>query len=85
MQRKSCVTFFKKWKFSLKNGAYQPMNMNPYVGFRKAVNFKSFFFQLFTCCTKNALKWKNINKYDVCENHSSCYYLVHTLIIEGKC
>jgi hypothetical protein len=25
-----------KWKFSTKKGAYQPMNMNPYLGFGKA-------------------------------------------------
>ena len=29
------------------------MNMNPYLGVRKVVNFNSVFFQLIMCCTKN--------------------------------
>ena len=29
-----------------KKGAYQPMNMNPYLGYRKAINFKSLFFSI---------------------------------------
>ena len=45
-----------------KKGAYQPMNMNPYLGFRKAVNFKSFFSNYSDVVQES--KWKNINKYD---------------------
>ena len=37
------------------------MNMNPYFGFRKEINFKSYFFQLFRCCTKNESKKILIN------------------------
>ena len=33
--------FFHKIKIFPQKGAYQLMNMNPYFGFRKAVNFKS--------------------------------------------
>ena len=37
------------------------MNMNPYLGFRKAANFKSiFFFSIIQMYKK--LKWKNINR-----------------------
>ena len=34
---------FHKMKIFQKKGAYQPMNINLYNGFRKAVNFKFFF------------------------------------------
>ena len=46
-------SLFSYENFRKKKGAYQPMNMNPYLGFKKAVNFKSFLSQLFRCCTKN--------------------------------
>ena len=52
-----------------KKDAYQPMtmnmsmNMNPYIGFRKAVNFKSVF-SIIQMMQKE-LKWKNIYKCDV--------------------
>jgi hypothetical protein len=39
------------------------MNLNPYLGFRKAVNFKFVFFSIIQMMYKE-LKWKNINKYD---------------------
>ena len=43
------------------------MNMNPYLGFRKAVNFNSiFFFSIIQMYKK--LKWKNIN-------HASYYWI----------
>ena len=40
------------------------MNMNPYFGFRKTVNFKSLIFSIIQMLYKE-LKWTNINKYDV--------------------
>ena len=40
------------------------MNMNTYLGFRKAVNFKSLFFSIIQMLYKE-LKRKNINIYDV--------------------
>ena len=51
----------KRWRFKKKVGLlffiilmniFQPMNMNPYLCFRRAVNYKSVF-QLFRCCTKD--------------------------------
>jgi hypothetical protein len=50
--------------FSIKNvlpkkGAYQPMNMNPYFGFRKAVNFKPLFFFNYSDVVQR-IKVKNI-------------------------
>ena len=39
--------FFHQIKISPpKKDAYQPMNMNPYLSFRKAVTFKSLFFSI---------------------------------------
>ena len=40
------------------------MNMNPYLGFRKVVNFKSLFFSIIQMLHKE-LKWTNTNKCDV--------------------
>jgi hypothetical protein len=40
------------------------MNMNPYLGFRKEVNFKSLFFSIIQMLYKE-LEWINMNKYDV--------------------
>jgi hypothetical protein len=40
------------------------MNMNPYLGFRKVVNFKSLFFSIIQMLYKE-FKWTNINKCNV--------------------
>ena len=40
------------------------MKINPYLSFRKAVNFKSLFFSIIKMLYKE-LKWKNIDKYDI--------------------
>ena len=47
------------------------MNMNPYLGFRKVVNFKSLLFSLIQMLY-NELKWTDINKCDVYEKHARC-------------
>jgi hypothetical protein len=39
------------------------MNMNPYLGFRNAVNFKSLFFSIIQMLYKE-LNWKYMNKYE---------------------
>jgi hypothetical protein len=47
--KKQLGYFFHKKKIfqkKKKEGVYQPMNMNPYLGFRKVVNFKSLFFSI---------------------------------------
>ena len=41
------------------------MNMNPYLGFRKVVNFKSLFFFSIIQMLYTELKWTNTNKCDV--------------------
>ena len=44
-KKKQLGYFFHKIKiFQNKKRVYQPMNMNPYLGFRMVVNFKSLFF-----------------------------------------
>ena len=46
------------------------MNMNPYLGFIKAVNFKSFFINYIYMQAVQRFKGENINKYDFQENHA---------------
>ena len=59
--KKKLGHFFNMKIFKKKVLILIPMNMNPYLGFRKAVNFKSFFLSIIQMLYKE-LKWKNINK-----------------------